>query len=823
MSSTGYQMSTPARSRLSAPALEGGGSDNTCCQHDDNKEKGTEVEAKRDADVESVYIAIEPPASSVTYPEQPPSQPIPPPSFDASQFGIILRHQRLRPPDNSGLKLPPPHATPSRFVHLSNAFEFAGWGSSIRVKLTQREKEVGEERVKVEREEREKGLGQWTASALAGNAVLGSVFYALPAVVGVAGVYSPISLFIAALVLFLWRPIMEELAAALPISGAPYTYILNISTKSLALVTAALLLLDFASTAIVSAATAAAYLAGELGSGDSGLPFPTWVGAVLVLVLFTLVSLWGVRESARIALGVLGVHVLTMLVLAITACVHWASIGTAQLRANWALGGGPGEGRSAGAIAKQVYYGVCLGMLGLTGFECTPSYVSRIKPGRFPRVLRNLHLPSIVLSTTMMLLVLAILPMDVALRGENVLSVLAEVSGGRWLRLWIVVDAVIVLCGGVLTGILAASELLTQLAQHRVLPSFFLLPLRLPFRRPNPLPRLPTPPPSASPITTPVSPISNPTPSSSPSPTPHIAILVFSLFSGALYASALGSLSVISEMFSLVWVCVMGVFPVAGMLLKFERGRLVRGVGVGVELCAVRNSGERMRERGGEDEQVEQGAKRGVGGRRKGGERKTRLLVILAALIVAPLVFAGNVAYNPKTAGYFSAYFIGILLFFSATQNKVHLLRWLYWVYDQYPSLHVWRVTSAWGEGLISLMRRLKRQPVCILVKSDEINSLFHMVMYVRKNEETSCLKIIHFYEEEKEIPSELEANAKILDEAFPEITVDLILVDGKFDPAHIAALSYRLKIPQSLMFMTCPGPTFPYSVAELGTRIISL
>lgn len=36
---------------------------------------------------------------------------------------------------------------------------------------------------------------------------------------------SPISLFVATLVMFLWRPIMEELASALPISGAPYTYL----------------------------------------------------------------------------------------------------------------------------------------------------------------------------------------------------------------------------------------------------------------------------------------------------------------------------------------------------------------------------------------------------------------------------------------------------------------------------------------------------------------------------------------------------------------------------------------------------------------------
>lgn len=85
---------------------------------------------------------------------------------------------------------------------------------------------------------------------------------------------------------------------------------LNVSTKSFALVGAALLLLDFASTSVVSAATAATYLSGEVPS----LPFPTWVGAVIVILLFTIVSLTGVRESARVALVVLSLHVRTILI-----------------------------------------------------------------------------------------------------------------------------------------------------------------------------------------------------------------------------------------------------------------------------------------------------------------------------------------------------------------------------------------------------------------------------------------------------------------------------------------------------------------------------
>lgn len=83
-----------------------------------------------------------------------------------------------------------------------------------------------------------------------------------------------------------------------------FTTRLNVSTKSVALFGAALLLLDFSATAVVSAATATSYLAGEVS-----LPFPVYVGAAFVFVLFTVVSLSGLRESARVATGVLAMHV----------------------------------------------------------------------------------------------------------------------------------------------------------------------------------------------------------------------------------------------------------------------------------------------------------------------------------------------------------------------------------------------------------------------------------------------------------------------------------------------------------------------------------
>ena len=96
---------------------------------------------------------------------------------------MILRRQRNRPADNSGLK--DFSVIPSRFLNLSNSFEFAGWGTIRKVQLSREDYSAAE--TALDRLKNERILGQFTAAALAGNAVLGSVFYAFPAVVVVAG------------------------------------------------------------------------------------------------------------------------------------------------------------------------------------------------------------------------------------------------------------------------------------------------------------------------------------------------------------------------------------------------------------------------------------------------------------------------------------------------------------------------------------------------------------------------------------------------------------------------------------------------------------
>ena len=187
----------------------------------------------------------------------------------------------------------------------------------------------------------------------------------------------------------------------------------------------------------------------------------------------------------------------------------------------------------------------------------------------------------------------------------------------------------------------------------------------------------------------------------------HISVLAFIGFCGVLYASSGASLSILSKMFTLVWLCVMALFPLSLLLLKFNRGRLPRA-------------------------------------------RRTSIWIIFIAFGIALTIICGNIAIDPTTAGwvvyilarrrhpliskhpfrYFAAYFFAVVIFFTATQNKTSLLGWVYWVYDQNPVLHTCRLTRRWGERMIKMTMRLRRQPVCILVKTDEV-CCFHCVKRV--------------------------------------------------------------------------------------------
>ncbi|QRV74785.1 amino acid permease [Ceratobasidium sp. AG-Ba] len=654
------------------------------------------VNAKHHSDRSVPHFKLE----DTEAPKEPANQP--PPSFAQSEFETIIRRQRINTPH--GLKVVP---APSRFPHLDNDWEFSGWGNISYSEIANDELQRAERRLS----KSEDLMGQFRASSISGNGVVGSVFYAFPAVAAASSIFSPLALLIACLILTIYRPIFLELGGAIRLNGANYVYLLQCSGKLLAAIGAAATLLDAVATSVVSAATAGAYLKGEI----SALPIQEWAIGLCLLAGIALVALISLRESSALTLSITVIHMTVMTILMVASIVAWARTGMDVMRDNWQL-----RPTTSSGIARSIFNGVCIGFLGVTGFECTPAYIESIKPTSYGPTLRNLLVMALFLNAPLMLLVYALLPSETILSGANVLSVLAEVAIGRPLRLLVVVDCVLVLAGGVFAGVVTGCRLVESLAHEHVLPAVFLNPL---------------------PITG----------------TAYVTVGSFLTLAIVVYASSSFSLVTVSTMFSATFLFTMLLDPVWHILLVAQ----IFSESFTSSVHHVNLDGL-----GGHYHDI------------SGPGRKY--------------------CHEPANPGL--------------------IARIILWLSSQ-TALSKRQI----DRRVIQWIRRLRRKPIVVWVKEDHVNHLIQAMLYIQRNEVAARVLFVHAYADATQsVPSELEANIRILDEAFPSITLDLVFVKGVFGPVLVEAMSEKLGIPKYHMFMSCPGPDHPWQLGEYqGVRVI--
>lgn len=73
------------------------------------------------------------------------------------------------------------------------------------------------------------------------------------------------------------------------------------------------------------------------------------------------------------------------------------------------------------------------------------------------------------------LIIIFVLPLaSVGEHQESLLAYVGEITGGKWLAYLISVDAVLVLCGAVLTSFVGVSGLVNRMTLDRILPNYFL-------------------------------------------------------------------------------------------------------------------------------------------------------------------------------------------------------------------------------------------------------------------------------------------------------------------------------------------------------------
>ena len=104
-----------------------------------------------------------------------------------------------------------------------------------------------------------------------------------------------------------------------------------------------------------------------------------------LLGFFCLLTLFGLKESANVALFIFAIHITTMTILLIMCLRKVVSSydSITMFANNW-------QTKPTDSVPVDIFYGFALALLGVSGFETSSNYIEEQGPGIFPKTLRNM-------------------------------------------------------------------------------------------------------------------------------------------------------------------------------------------------------------------------------------------------------------------------------------------------------------------------------------------------------------------------------------------------------------------------------------------------
>ncbi|MEO8185471.1 MAG: APC family permease [Deltaproteobacteria bacterium] len=427
------------------------------------------------------------------------------------------------PPEADPINLPP--------------WQFAGWGAARRIE----DLDTGGSMHPLNGS-RHSRLGALAATAICGNDITSSCLYVSALCASQAGALAPVVLLIVAGVLYLFRKVYAEVGSALPLNGGCYTVLLNTTNKRTAAAAACLTVLSYVATAVISASEAMHY-AHNLWHG-----LPVFSATVALLGIFTVIALFGITESAVVAVAIFLFHLLTLCVLSVSSLIAVVQ-DPKMLFANLALPAAKGVGHA-------LFFGFAAALLGISGFESSANFIEEQQEGVFPKTLRNMWIAVASFNPLISLLSLGLLPLaaidDVP---PDLLAQMGATSFGPLLARWVSIDAVLVLSGAVLTSFVGVTGLVRRMTLDRCLPQLLLKTNA--WRGTN-----------------------------------HWILIGFFLVCVNIMVITEGKIGTLAGVYTLAFLCVMMLFAIGNMLLKVRRSRLPRSTiaswpAVTTAFCAV--------------------------------------------------------------------------------------------------------------------------------------------------------------------------------------------------------------------------------------------
>jgi amino acid transporter len=255
--------------------------------------------------------------------------------------------------------------------------------------------------------------------------------------------------------------------------------------------------------------------------------------------------------------------------------------------------------------------------------------------------------------------------------------------------------------------------------------------------------------------------------------THHWILLGFLALCVSILAITAGRIESLAGVYTLSFLSVMALFALGNMLLKTRRERLPR-------------------------------------------EERATWPAVSTALLAVLVGLAGNVALDPINFEIFQGYFAATAGLVAVMFLRLQILR--AGLYMSRALVERLTAASSWIHSfVVREIERVNERPIVYFTKGDNLVTLNRAVLYVLDNEQTTRLKVVHAYRDEREIPANLADQLRVIDHLYPQLRVDFVAVKGSFGPQLVEALSRRLGVPKNSMFIGTPGDRFPHRLEDLG------
>ena len=329
-------------------------------------------------------------------------------------------------------------------------------------------------------------LGTFAATSICANDILSSVLYVSGLVIPIAGIYAPIVMLLVGAVLFLYRGVYREVVESMPINGGTYNALLNATTKNIAAIAGVLTILSYTATAVISAKSGVDYL---FNWSIVKNILPSWigfdnfviVGTIGVLLFFALLVISGVKDSAKVAIGIFCTHLFTLFSLIAFSLIYiiknpnLSKLGENLGNTNMLI--------ENLRITTQlplflpflilIFLGFSTSLLGVSGFESSANFVEEQDRHVFKKTLTNMAISVTIINPLIAIIFLSLFDLHtIHTEAGYLLSFGGNLVGGFWLQALVVIDAFLVLCGAVLTSFVGITGLVARMTLDECLPQF---------------------------------------------------------------------------------------------------------------------------------------------------------------------------------------------------------------------------------------------------------------------------------------------------------------------------------------------------------------